>query len=250
MEVLIIPCLTGLASTAYLGVNVSRYLNFMKFKQNNYIDQYHMLQGKVSSLHHYKSLVETHNVLFKDLTISIGKDKTQTNYYPVKIGQTTTVMPHTSRYTKWHDTHKEIRMVNELTLQNKQLQLTFSKSFKWFATNTTNIEEKWKHNHQYYVDLFTKNGIKFHYGDRIKIKEYCIKNNDEIAIFGEYKNGNKEFEVLFCGAQKEVHNQVRNQICQFNDIAIGFALIVLILSVIGSVVIIDEYNHKNKKYTK
>ena len=247
MEALIIPCFTGLASTAYLGINVSRYINYMKFTQNKYIDKYHILQGKVISSKHYKSLIDSHDIIFKDLTVSIGKYKIETNYYPVKIGQTTIVVPRTTKHTKWNETHKEIKIVNNLSLENKHLQLVFSESFKWFSTHTFHVEEKWKYNHEYYVDLFRKNNIKFHYGDRIKIKEYYIKNSDNVAIFGEYKNGNKDFEILFCGKEKEVLNHVRNQICKFDDMVIGFAIFVLIMSVIGATVIIDDHYHIHKK---
>lgn len=247
MEALIIPCITGLTSSVYLGFNALRYLNFMKFKQNRYIDKYHSLRGKVSSPHRLKTLVDSHDVIFKDLTVSVGKDKTDIINQPVQVGNKTIMVPRAYKYTKWHDTHHETRISNELSLVNKPIQLIFPTNFIWFHTHTFNLVEKWRHDHQYYLDLFTKNNIKHYYGDRIRITEKFIKSDDELAIFGEYKNGNKDFEVLYMGKESDVDDQVKNDICHFNGLSIEFAVFILIMSIIGAVVIYDENSQTYKR---
>ena len=153
----------------------------------------------------------------------------------MKVGKTTVLMPYTTKYTKWQDTHTETKTVSGIQLGNKQLNLIFTDKSRLFATEHFHSEEKFKHNHDYYVKLFQQNNIKHHYGDWVKIEESYIKNHDYASVFGEYKNNNHDFEIVICGSEKKVDNYVRSNICQFSYFGMVCAVIVLILSIIGGI---------------
>ena len=234
---LVIAGAVNIASFAYIGANVRRYFNFMKFRDNKYIDKFHLLEGQITAPSHHKSFVHAYkgqnvdNLIISKLQIEVGKDKIGTSYRPVNTGKQVIWIPQQYHYTDWKTTHTKVTKAVDIELLNKPVKLLFGE-FQCHYTQNYNIKETKTHLLGDLFKLLDTHKINYHYGDKVIMHEEYIQQGDPVAIVGEYQNNNKEMIVKHIGSIDQVLEGVKSEICHFNGIGIGVACCLICITIV------------------
>ncbi|QKF94393.1 hypothetical protein QKU48_gp0935 [Fadolivirus algeromassiliense] len=232
---LVLACFSGVASFGYMTHNVKRFLEFQKFQNTGYVDDYHLLDGKITSQNSLPSFINeykkhpTNNAIINNLCVEIGKEKTGINHYPIRIGNNTVLMPQPYQYTDWKTTHNKTNLVTDIFLNNR-FKLLFQDIFTPFYIHHNSIKESHGSKLMQLFNMFDKYSIEFKYGDKVKVIENSIHDGDHVSVFGKYVS-NKEVVVSYIGSKEEVLNAVRKNVCKVNYGMISFAGLVLVGSV-------------------
>ena len=206
----------GMTSIGYMAQSTKKYLNFKKFEATGYIDDYHLVDGKITSTTNMNSIVHEYegknvdNVIMKNLNVSVGKDKIGTGFQPMQVGKNTIMVPYSYQYTNWKTTHNKNHYLDNYTLNNK-IKLSITNFVSFFRNNyTISI-----HNIQKMMGLykiFDKYNIGYGDGNKVEVIEKCIHNEEEISVFGKYIT-NKEIDVKYLGDKTQIMSAVRKNVC-------------------------------------
>ena len=212
----IILVLTNISSLGYIIESCRRFINYKKFENNNFLNDFHLIEGKITSENNLSSLVHEYrqnpqnNIIIKKIIVEIGKQKIGTDYYPVKIGDNTVLMPQTYNYIHWKKTHDKITFADNIIMSGR-LKLILTNFTPYFLNQDYIKEENHKNKNNLY-NMLDKNLVEFKYGDKIKVYEHTILNNENVNVFGNYM-ANKDFNVKYIGNRAEILKAVRNNVC-------------------------------------
>ena len=208
--------LISITSAGYLLKNISNYINYKKFIENGYINDYHLIEGKCKSKNNLSSFVSEfytnlqNNIIIKNLSIYVGKEKIGYNTVIIPSGKSFIHIPQPYTYTDWTNVHNKLYWVDDLMLNNIKLQM--SKIKEILPSNikilrTKNIDDKQK-----LYKMFNEKNIVFKQGEKIKVTESIIQNCEEMCAFGNYIT-NKEFQPQLIGIKKDIIKEVRKNHC-------------------------------------
>jgi hypothetical protein len=243
----------NLASLTYIGVNIRRYVNFMKFRENKYLDKFHLLEGSISSSKHHSSFTHSYtntpltNLVISRLEVEIGKDKIGTRMVPIQVGKHTAFVPQQYHYVDWKMTHQNTQMSDDIKLSNNSINILISGA-KCLYNYNHSVKESKTHLLGDLFKMFDAHRITYHYGNQVKMKEEYILQGDSVAVVGEYQNNNKEMLVKYIGNIDQVLEGVKSDICNFNDLGIGAACCLVIITLIYIIMEIPEVSKNFDSY--
>ncbi len=137
---------SGMVSFGYTVEGISKYLSFKKFKNNGYIDDYHLIEGKLSSKEKMSSLLNTHKnneILIKQIIVKIGTIRSGVTYVPVFSGAVVNHIPFPHDYTDWRITHNNLYWVNNIFINDK-ISLILKKIIPFFPYSHTLNEKSYE----------------------------------------------------------------------------------------------------------
>ena len=247
--------LTGLVSFSYIGFSAKKYLDYKKFERLGYVDDFHLVEGKVTTANSsgltsngLVSIVQeykghpTENLLIKNLSVKIGKEKIGTYFIPIQSGKTTMLIPQSYTYTDWETLHNKTTFGTNLFLDHVKLRIG---TVTPFFTNNYNIKETDSHKLLNLYNTLNKHNVEFKNGDKIKVVEEYIQHSENVSVFGKYIT-NEEIDVKYIGNKNQLIAAVRKNICKLKYSYIAIASCVLVGS-IGYAVMNYENEKLNKK---
>lgn len=238
-------------SLGYMALNVKRYFDFKKFQNTGYHDDFHLLDGKVTSSNATGSFIgefkghQQNNVLINNFVVEVGKEKTGVNNYPVNIGKQTVFIPQPYKYIDWKTTHNTTTWVPDIFV-NSQIKLYFKSVFTPFYVHCNSIKETHESRMLQLFNLFDKHSIQFKTGDKIKVTENTINNGDHLSVLGKYMS-NKEMEVSYIGSRELITSAVRRNICKVNY---GFVTLagMIFAGSLAYLITNNDLSYKNKNH--
>lgn len=232
----VIAFFTGVASLGYLGHSLHKYMSFNDFMTNGHHGNLVYLEGNVittdglpSHVQNYKGILDVPLVI-KNTIVEAGKRKLGTHYYPVKIGNTTTLIPKNYDYTNWKITYNATDFASNIHFNNNKgnkFKLFFNHytpffQNKYFLKET--IDGTLLNLHQF----LTKMGMTSEISNKLRVTENIIKNQENVVLVG---NSSKEgIDVLFIGSKNEVIGAVRKNIYGVKYHNVAFACLLFVVS--------------------
>ena len=243
----VFACFSGIASFGYICHSVKKFVDFKKFVTNGYVDDYHLISGKLTSQNSMNSVIEEFkghengNIIIKNLEVTVGKKKTGTNYIPMIVGEHTILIPHQYEYIDWKNVYNKMFHFNDFVLEcNHKIKL-LTNNFTPFFTHSHKIEEKHFSRQLELYKIFDKHMIDYKNGDKIKVNEEFIHNNEEVHVFGKYTSGT-EMDVKYIGNKHKLIEAVRQNVCKLSGGKVLLAGCILV----GSIgYMIAKYENKN-----
>jgi len=261
MELVVLGAI-NLASVGYIGINTRRYLQFMKFKENKYIDKFHLIEGNITSSHFHHSFTHSYtgrpvdNLVMSRFQVDIGKNKIGTRFVSVPTNNGFVSIPQQYHYVDWKTTHDQTKISKDIELINVQPSLRTDdkrqnaylgvpvklllQEAKWHYTQNSFLKENKTHLLGDLFRLFDKNKITYQYGDKVKMTEEFIQQQDHVVVVGEYRNENKQMQVIHIGNIDQVFEGVKNDICKFSEIGVGLASSIIVLTILCLIISLTE----------
>jgi hypothetical protein len=252
----IIACFSGITSFGYICHLGKKFVDYKKFVTNGYIDDYHLISGKLTSHNSMNSIIEefkghkNENIIVKNLCVEVGKKKIGTNYIPMKVGNTTIMIPQQYEYTDWKTVHSKTYHFNDFTLECNHKVKLLTNNFTAFFTHNHLIQENNFSRQLELYKIFDKHLIDYKNGDKVKVNEQFICNNEEVSVFGKYIS-NKEMDVKYLGNKHKLIDAVRQNVCKLSGGKVFLAGCVLVGSICYMIAEYEnakESHYRNKNY--